>query len=185
MSTTDDLTKNYSGLLGNILLARNIKGRTIITIPQRSTKREPTENQVTARRKFTLAARYAKNILQDPDMLAAYTARSRPGLSPYILAVTDYLKPPFVDSIDASGYRGNPGDKIGVTAGDDFELSSVGVKIADADGIVIEQGVCSFDLITGNYIYTATVAVSDVAGVTIVAKATDVPGHMANLSVTL
>lgn len=185
MSTTNDLTKNYSGIFGNMVIARNRNGKTIITIPPKRPVTDPTENQINARRKFQLASRYAKTVLQDPDKLAAYTAKSRDGLTPYILALTDYLKPPFVDQIDASGYQGNPGDKIGVTAIDDFELTAVTVKIVDAAGALIEQGPCVFNLITGNYDFTATVAVPDLAGVTIIAKATDTPGHSAELAITL
>ena len=59
--------------------------------PPKRPKTAPTENQVAAQRRFLLASQYAKNILQYPDMLAAYTARSRDGLSPYILAMPDWL----------------------------------------------------------------------------------------------
>ena len=185
MSTTDELTKNYSGIFGNMMMARNRNGKTIITIPKARGRQEATENQLIARRRFTLASRYAKNVLEDPDKLAAYTARSRPGLSPYILALTDYLKPPYVEQIDVTGYQGKPGNKISVTALDDFELAEVMVHIADADGVLIEEGLCMFNLITGNYDFTATVAVPELSGVTITAIATDTPGHSASHSVTL
>ena len=156
-----------------------------MAIPPKRPKTGPTENQVAARRKFLLASRYAKNILQDPDMLAAYTARSRDGLSPYIMAVTDWLNPPFVDQIDASAYQGNPGDRISVVAGDDFQLTGVTLHIVDADGITIEGGACVLNMATGSYEFTATVVVLDVAGVTLLAKATDTPGHSAEVSITL
>ncbi|MDD4589544.1 MAG: hypothetical protein PHG06_03795 [Parabacteroides sp.] len=185
MATINELTKNYSGIFGNLLLARNRNGKTIMVIPQTKSTNKPTENQLTARRQFTLASRYAKNVLLDPDKLAAYTAKSRDGLSPYILALTDYLKPPFVEQIDASGYHGKVGDKIGVTAIDDFELTEVTLKIADVTGVLIEEGPCAFSLITGNYEFTATVAVPDPAGVTVTAKATDTPGHTAEHTITL
>ncbi len=85
----------------------------------------------------------------------------------------------------ASGYLGNPGDPIIVVAGDDFQLAGVTVKITDAGGIMIEQGACVPNLTAGNYVFTSTVAVSNVAGTTITARATDTPGHTAGLSVTL
>ncbi|MCK9421471.1 MAG: hypothetical protein M0Q38_02630 [Bacteroidales bacterium] len=163
MSTTNELTKNYSGIFGNMLLARNRNGKTFMVIPKTKSKKEANENQVNARRKFTLASRYAKTVLQDPDKLVAYTAKSHDGLSPYILALTDYLRPPFVDQIDTSGYHGNPGDKIGVTAIDDFGLTEVTVRIADLSGALIEEGPCAFNLITGNYDFTAAVPVPDTA----------------------
>ena len=185
ITKSNAITKNYRGKFGDQVVFRNRFGHSVMTIPPRRPKTGPTENQVAARRRFMLASRYAKDVLQDPDMLAAYMAKSRDGLSPYILAVTDYLKPPFVDQVDASGYLGNPGDPIIVVAGDDFQLAGVTVKITDADGIMIEQGACVPNLTAGNYVLTSTVAVSNVAGTTITAKATDTPGHTAGLSVTL
>ena len=185
ITKSNAITKNYRGKFGDQVVFRNRFGHSVMAIPPKRSKTGPTENQVAARRRFLLASRYAKNILQDPDMLAAYTAKSRDGLSPYILAVTDYLRPPFVDQIDASGYHGNPGDRISVVAGDDFQLAGVTLHITDADGFTIEEGACVVNMATGNYEFTATVAVSDVAGATITAKATDTPGHTAELSVTL
>ena len=185
MSTTTELTKTYSGLLGNLVHVRSRKGKSIITIPIVKPPSAPTENQVRARKEFVAASKYAKNVLQNPDLLAAYTARERNGLTAYILAVTDYLKPPYIDEVDVSGYLGNPGDKIGVVAGDDFGLSSVTVTITGAGGILIEEGECVMHPITGNYHFTSTVQVPDLTGVTITAKATDMPGHTDQLSVTL
>ena len=51
--------------------------------------------------------------------------------------------------------------------------------------LTIEEGACALNMATGNYEFTATVALSDVAGATITAKATDTPGHTAELSITL
>jgi len=85
----------------------------------------------------------------------------------------------------ASGYRSIAGDPIIVLAGEDFQLAGVTVKITDADGILVEQGACMPNLTAGTYVFTSTVAVSNVAGTTITAKATDTPGHTAELSVTL
>ena len=82
MCTQNELTKNYSGIFGNLVVAQNRNGKTYMVIPPMKSKKEATENQVNARRKFSLASRYAKNLLQDPDKLVAYTAKSRGGLTP-------------------------------------------------------------------------------------------------------
>ena len=179
------ITKNYKGKLGDQVVFRNRYGKSIMAVPPRKTNNGPTDNQITARKKFVLASRYAKNILQDPDMLTAYTARSRDGLTPYILAVTDYLKPPFVDSMDTTGYHGTPGDKICVLAGDDFAVVEVLVQVVGVNGVVIEQGTCTLNQITGAYDFTATATVTDLTGITLIATARDIPGHTGKLSVTL
>jgi len=180
------ITKTYSGKFGDQVVFRNRYGKSIMAAPPKPSSNEPTENQLNARQKFMLASRYAKNILQDPDMLAAYTAKCHEGITPYVLALTDYLKPPFIKQIITTGYAGNPGDKISVEAGDDFALVQVMVKIFDPSGTdLIEQGICTLNQITGQYDFTATAAVGTLTGVTITAVATDTPGHTASLSVTL
>ncbi len=179
------ITKTYKGKFGDQVVFRNRFGKSIMAVPPKKTSNDPTENQVSARKKFALATRYAKNILQDPDMLMAYSARSRDGLTPYILAVTDYLKPPFVDTINTSGYHGSPGDKICVAAGDDFAVVEVLLQIVGLNGVVIEQGTCTLNQITGSYDFTATATVNELTGITVIAIARDIPGHTANHSVTL
>ncbi len=91
ITKSNAITKNYRGKFGDQVVFRNRFGHSVMAIPPKRSKTGPTENQVAARRRFLLASRYAKNILQDPDMLAAYTAKLRDGLSPYILALTDWL----------------------------------------------------------------------------------------------
>jgi hypothetical protein len=185
MSTTDDLIKTYSGIFGNLVVARNRNGRTVMVIPKKRVTTIPTVNQARVRRDFSYASRYAKTAMEDAERRAAYAAKARDGMSAYTMAMTDYLKPPSVDLIDASRYQGNPGEKIAVSAYDNFELTGVTLKITDATGTLIEEGPCEFNLTTGNYDFTATVAVPDLAGVILTATATDTPGHTAALSFTL
>jgi hypothetical protein len=182
---TNDLLKTYSGIFGNQVVLQNRRGRIIMTIRPPKRVPEPSDKQLAWRRMFQLGSHYAGNILKDPEMLAAYRAKARRGQTPYNMALRDFLRPPFVSKIDASDYHGNPGEKISVAAADDFGLSEVTVQIVDTDGVTIEQGACVFSLPTGNYDYTATVPVPDPAGVTILSKARDIPGHVAKLAITL
>jgi len=185
MSTTDDLIKTYSGIFGNLMVARNRNGKTVMVIPKKRITTTPTVNQARVRREFSYASRYAKSAMEDAERRAAYAARARDGMSAYTMAMTDYLRPPSVDLIDATRYQGNPGEKIAVSAYDNFELTGVILKIVDTAGELIEAGPCEFNLTTGNYDFTATVAVPDRTGVVITAIATDTPGHTAELSITL
>lgn len=186
MATQIELTKNYSGIFGNRVMILNRNGKSIMTIPlKRTGTTVPTTNMVIARRRFTHAAQYAKNILQDPAMLAFYAAKTRKGLTPYLAALSDYLKPPVVEDIDVTAYHGNAGDNIAVTAIDDFAVAAVTVKITDSAGILLEDGPGTPDPVTGIYNYTATADIADPAGVTITATATDTPGNKAQLTITL
>ena len=184
-TTESKLTKSYSGIFGNQVLLKNRRGKSVMTIPPQKTPKPLTEKMDKWRKYFKQAAVYAKDSMQDPEKLAAYTAKARNGMAPHVVALTDYLCPPYVDEVDVSGYRGNPGDKICVAAYDDFRIVSVGVQIADPAGNVLEEGDCVYNISSGRYDFTVTVAVPKLRGVTITATAHDLPAHTGKLSVTL
>lgn len=179
------ITRNYRGKFGDQVVFRTRYGKSIISSPPDTSLNGPTQGQLNARKRFKLAARYARNILQDPDMLIAYSAQARDGITPYVLAVTDYLKPPVIDSINLSGFSGNPGDKIVVDASDDFAITEVFVQIAGPTGNVYDQGPCTLDQKTGLYEFVTTVAVPSLTGVTVTARAIDIPGHAVTCTETL
>jgi hypothetical protein len=184
-TTENVLTKTYRGKFGNQLVLRNRDNVSIMAKPPKKSQVPPSETQLAVRRKFKMASRWAKQALQDPATLAAYTARATGMKTPYVLAVTNYLKPPEVVEIITSGYAGEPGDTIRVVAADDFEVTEVTVKITDAAGTLIEQGACVEDLSADCWIYTTTVAVTDIEGLVISASAKDIPGHYGFLEITL
>lgn len=183
--TTDDLIGNYSGLLGNKITVENKRGKSIVVIPRKSSKQPPSQKQISSRRNFISAARYAVNVLKDPDMLERYAAKADAKRSPYVIAVTDFFKPPVVTSVDTDGYTGKTGSVIRVRAFDDFELKEVTVAIAGPDGAAVEKGTCAQDPVSGLYDYTCTKTIASLAGVTVTAVARDYPNHTGELSVTL
>ncbi len=156
-----------------------------MTIPKQRLKTEPTKGQDDQRKLFSKAATYAKNVLLEPDMQVVYSARAGNGLTPYVLAMTDYLRPPEVREINTRDYEGKPGNKIHVDAWDDFEVKQVKVSILDAKGKEIEKGTCVFDPKTSRFDYTATIVVDILKGVEIIAVAFDYPDHAGSASVTL
>ncbi|MCX6266766.1 MAG: hypothetical protein NTW16_05330 [Bacteroidetes bacterium] len=179
------LTRNYRGKFGDQFVLRNRRGKSIMAMLPKKSSAAPTDKQMAIRQRFRLASRYAKNALLNPDMLALYAAKSVDGMYPYLLAMTDYLKPPYVSEINASDYAGEPGNKIHVAADDDFAVTDVTVTIMDSAGNLIEKGSCVIDLVTGYYDYQATEAVADISGLQIIARAFDYPGHTGELSITL
>ncbi len=186
MSTTsNDLTKNYSGIFGNQVLLRNKKGMSVMTIREYKSKKEPSEEQIAVRKRFKAAVSYAKKALEDPETLEMYSLRTRKGQSPYFLAVTDFLNPPYIDSIDVSAYEGKAGDKILVDAGDDFAVKTVEISVFSSAGAVIEKGEAALNPLNSRFEYTATVAIPDLTGLMIAAVAKDYPAHKAELSITL
>jgi len=184
-SKSNALTRNYSGKFGNQIVFRNRNGISIMAMPPRRRGAPPTVAQEEARKRFRLASRYAKSVLENPDMLAFYTARSTNSLTPYILAMTDHLRPPYVSAIDATGYDGTVGSMIRIAADDNFAVTEVDVIIQDDSGQLIEKGLCVQDQLTGLFVFTATAAVTNLSGVEIIATAHDHPGHTGNLSIIL
>jgi hypothetical protein len=132
-----------------------------------------------------MATKWAKNVLADPVQLAAYNAMAKNGKTAFMLAVTDFLKPPRISEIVCSGYNGHVGDKILVSAIDDFNVKEVSLNITDSSGNMIEEGQCQPDGTDMYWQYTATVEVSSLSGVVITAVAKDNPGHTGESTVTL
>jgi hypothetical protein len=182
---TNELTKSYSGIFGHQVLLRSRKGKTIMILPYPRPSQKPSEKQIAYRRKFVQATRYATNILKDPEMFIAYKAKIRKGITPYNIALRDFLTPPVIRNIDVSGYKGNQGEKIRVAARDDFRLTRVHVQIAGPNGLLIEEGECVLPLSWEPYEYTATIPVPDLSGITIIARAYDLPGNEAIMRMIL
>jgi hypothetical protein len=137
----------------------------------------PTEAQAAQRERFRLAVLYGKAVVADPETKALYeTAARAKGMPVFALAVGDFLHGPAVDEIDLSAYTGQAGQKIGIRAHDDFELTGVAVVIRKADGAVLEQGLATqgSDSI---WAYTTTAALPAGQTVMIEVTATDRPGH--------
>ncbi|HNY01125.1 MAG TPA: hypothetical protein PKG48_00990 [Bacteroidales bacterium] len=185
-STTENfLTKTYRGKFGKQMVFRNRGDVSILAKPPRKTKKVPTAAQLEIRRKFKLAARWAKEAMQDPDKFALYSAKASGMMTPYVVAMSDYLKPPVVHRIDPEDYQGSAGDRILVIASDYTRITGLTLKISDAAGNVIEEGPCEEASNLDHWAYTATQDVSSLSGLVISATATDVPGHTGTLSKTL
>jgi len=176
------LTKNYRGKFGNQFVLRNRNGKSIMAAMPMRKNDSMTPAQAEARRRFANASQYAKNILLDPDMQVAYAAKATGGMSAYNVAMTDYLKAPWVEEIDVTAYTGNSGEKIRVQAFDDFMVTEVTVKIIAPDETIVESGPCELDTLGIWWEYTATQSIADLTGHEIIATARDLPGHTGTAS---
>lgn len=132
--------------------------------------------QVGAQRRFADAVAYAKSVLADPLQREAYAelAKQR-GRRADKLLTGDYLTPPEIRRIDASGYRGQPGDAVRIMAWDDIEVVSVDVTLQTAAGVVLEQG--SARSVHGVWLYAATTAAPVNERISISVTAKDRPGN--------
>jgi len=171
------ITRNLHGKLGDQVIFRRRYGKSFMTDIPKQSAAPASQRQIQHRDRFRLASLWAKSILTHPDAYAAYAEKAVNGRTPYIVAVTDYLKPPRISTIDIGTYSGHVNNVIRVAAFDDFAVRSVSVRIRDAGGTLIEEGECHPDGMGMYWLYTATEEVADVTGVQISAKATDNPGN--------
>jgi hypothetical protein len=185
MSTQNDLTKTYGGLLGNTVYVNKGKRKTLLTMPPTKPKPEPSPKQLAVWKRMSLAALHARNARNEPDLWAKYEEKATKKLPAFQVAMRDFLRPPFIQEINVSQYHGKPGDKISVAAGDDFMVKNVTVHIKDPGGNPIEEGPGVFTMPSGQYDYIATRDVDDLTGITITAIATDLPNHSTERSLTL
>ena len=174
-----------SGKVGKIFVYRQRGGETIVATPPVRTA-PPTPKQIQQQTKFAQAATYARNALLDPTLKEAYTAeaKKRRNVSPYNMAMTDFLRPPQITNVDHSAYTGDTSDqKIIIEVADAFKVVSVKVKITAANNSTLEEG--SATLVKGKWEYTTTANNATLTGTKITLTATDRPGNTTTKEITL
>ena len=174
-----------SGKVGKIFVYRQRGGETIVATPPVRTA-PPSQKQIQQQEKFARAATYARNALLDPTLKADYTAeaKKRQNVSPYNMAMTDFLRPPQITNVDHSAYTGDTSDqKIIIEVADAFKVVSVKVKITAANSSTLEEG--NATLVNGKWQYTTTATNDTLTGTKITLTATDRPGNTTTKEVTL
>ena len=175
------ILERFRGKIGDLVFKRFLN-RTIVGRRPDSSGNEPSIAQNAVRTRFRLAANYARGVFADPVLKAAYAAVAKVrGLPTFALALTDYLKPPVVNTVDLAGYNGHVGDLVAIEAVDDFEVVGVTVVVRNDGGDVLEQGPAT--LVNGRWQYAATVPIGAGETLTVEATATDRPGHTGTKSV--
>ncbi len=175
-------TKPMGSMSARRVSLRQVGNQLIVT--ERPKRTEPvTEKSRKARERFLDATYYASRQTGDPATAAVYAKGiTEKKHSAYIVAMSDFLVAPEVESIDTIDYRGRVGDPIAIRAKDDFMVTRVKVEILDSTGSLIEEG----DAVTDEsarllWKYVATAANPTPAGTTFRATAFDKPGHVGSL----
>ena len=187
MATTKNnvIVKGASGKFGRQIVFSQRAGKTIMSKPPLRTA-PPTTKQKEQQTKYARAAAYAKNALLDPTLKEAYTteAKKRQDVSPYNMAMTDYLRPPQITNVDHSAYTGDAsGEKIFIEAADAFKITTLKVKITAANNSTLEEGNAS--MVNGKWEYTTTATNTTLTGSKITLTATDRPGNTTTKEITL
>lgn len=128
------------------------------------------------KRRLQQAVVYGKTALRDFLKKQSYESLSD-GRNPFEIAFADFLNAPSIDSIDLSEYSGRIGSRISITVIDDFAVSSVYIKIQNADGTIADEGFASPGLFSTEWVFTASQTNPDLTGDKITITATDLPGN--------
>lgn len=179
----NSLYRGTSGKFDQTVFRQRKNGKTVIAkLPRKHDIPEATKAQM---ERFKAAVAYSKNALADNDLNQHYKemAKKFPNISPYNLAMRDYLRPPVIQSIQTNDYKGKIGDKITIEATDDFQVKTLSIAITSASSSPIESGNATLE--GGKWLYTTTVANTTLSGTKIKITATDVPGNQTSKEVIL
>jgi hypothetical protein len=186
-SNNSVITGKFRGTLGKELVFREWEGKTVVAKAPKARTGPATTEQLKIQENFTLAAKYARSVMEGTDqgIRDAYTARLKPRQNLFSRAVADFMSPPVVKNIGTSGYTGVVGSTITIRAVDDFRVTGVLVEIFAASGALLEKGNAVQQTNGIDWIYTTTQANAVLTGSKISAIATDVPGNTGSQVVTL
>jgi hypothetical protein len=175
---------DLSGVFGESISFRKVAGKVVAKNRPVRKMADPSALQKEVRKKFLKASRYAQIQIDDAVTLKLYESRITPKVkSAYVVAINDYLNAPTVDKIDPIDYRGVIGNKLVISAYDDFMVTRVKVTIEDPAGALIEEGDAVKNPRTDDlWEYTATVANPMLPGTKITAVVFDNPGNSASLA---
>ncbi|MEO5980000.1 MAG: hypothetical protein ABIS36_23235 [Chryseolinea sp.] len=182
----NSLLHGASGRIGNLVL-RQVNGKTILcNAPAKRKADKLTEHQIETRRRFVLATEYARAHMTNPELKALYeTGITKKKRTAYLVAMSDYLKPPSIRAIEFSGNRGKVGKLVLIDAVDDFKVVSVYVKIESA-GSLIECGEAKYELSAGgSWRYVVTKNNGVPMGSIVTVSAEDFAGNVATRMVTV
>ena len=176
-SKNNVVTHGLSGKLGEMLVFRQLNGKTIVASTPRKT-REQTEKQKQHQERFLQASHYAMAALKDAATKQAYAAAAESGQTAYNIALADMMRAPEIQAVNLAGYSGKPGDIVTVKATDDFRVTQVTVEIQRADGSLVEKGNAVLSETGIEWQYKALTDNNVTQGCKVIARAMDLPGNV-------
>lgn len=176
-SKNNIITHGMSGKIGDLIVFRNVNGKTIVASKPAERKGEFSEGQKENQKRFQQATIYAKAAVADPTLKDQYKAVAKEGESSYNVALADFMHAPDISEVNLSKYNGKAGGKISISATDDFKVTEVFVIILNQDGTEVEEGYAQQTAGGVEWIYTATANNDSLTGDKIIIRASDLPGH--------
>jgi hypothetical protein len=167
--------QGYSGRLGQWIFSRR-NGRVVVSRAPTGGTRASTPAQDEVKLTFRSASAYARKAQSNPTLRPRYeTVAASRNASVYQVAMADYLRTPWIESINLDGYKGLTGSPIPIAAFDDVDVMSVMVEIRSEDGTLLEEGAATQG--DGQWVYVTTQDHPAGTPITITATAVDRPGR--------
>jgi len=185
--TENDITRGISGAVTKDLIFRRDPSGDTVVYKKPKKLAEQSDKQKAVVQKFSLASDYATAELSDPVLKEEYTAYAEVNQirNLHQFLVTDYLRDPKVELINAEGYQGAVNDTVLIKAKAEYKVMAVEVEILQPDGTVVESGQAVQSERFFNWEYTAKTAIANFAGYKIRATATGKPGNKGSLEIVL
>jgi hypothetical protein len=184
-SKNNIIIQGMSGKFGNELVFRQLPGKTIVAAAPGPTQKPPTEAKQAANNNFQRATLYGKSVKNDPALQQAYNAAAKPRQNGWNVAVADFLNAPDIQSIDISGYNGQPHQEIRIKVCDDFKVTAVKLSIHNPDGSLVEEGYATQTGDNTNWTYITTATNTSLEGDKITVIATDNPANVSTEELVL
>lgn len=178
VNKNNPVIEGASGKFGRTMVFRQRGNVTVMAVRPKPTTKLPTQNQMKQRFLFAEASSYAMSVISDPITKAAYQAKAKANQTAYNVAFRDFLTPPVLHLADWSKYTGAIGDTITCRITDIMAVLSVKVSLYDTNDTLIEEGMAIQNTLKLDWVYTATVAHTPVAGTRMVVEMTDTPQNV-------
>lgn len=173
----------HQGMVGDMIVFKQVNGKTIVSTRPRKSNKPPTEGQLLRQERFLEATIYAKNAVKDLLLKPIYDALAGGGKTAYNVAVADFLKAPVLSKAITENYTGAIGDSIKIRAVDSVKVESLSLRIFAADDTLIEEGEAA-QLPNGlDWEYLTTQTNPDLTGSKVCFVAMDIPGNATLLEV--
>ncbi len=172
--------KDLRGALDGLTFRRRADGEASVFV-QTPASTPPTDAQLSRRKVFAAAQRYAREVLADPLQRGVYQALAKALRRPTnTLLVGNFLTPPAIDHVELGGYTGAAGQEIAVLASDPVAVAGVEIEIRGIWDAVLEAG--SARCVHGVWRHRTSVDVPAGTPWRVVVTAVNRAGHAAILS---
>ena len=182
-SINNVVTHGLKGKIGDLLVFKKQNGQTVVSkIPDRS-KVVSSAAQTEVKERFKIAAKFAKNAINDAVLSEKYAAYQKNGLTLFNIAMADFLLAPSL-SMPQGTYDGQINTLLKVRAVDKYEVSKVSLKITDTNGDLVEEGDASMTFNGLDWEYQTSSTFATPTGCKIQWAAYDLAGNETLLEVT-